>query len=1853
MASASWLNPRNRAIGLAQAVSEFVADLSDEQKREFRMKQLESLPPKDKDIIAAIAEIHEVAAPNQASNVLRFEPRMTNFLKAVQEFASLQDDTPAKLLSPKAGDVWLLVRLTFTRLARTPRWLEAVSELFMGSCRSSPFDMKLSSFDSHSEQLRWCLCQYYFIVVRICHYLFLLQPRPGHAETISFSADSTMMRNKSALEKCTVSVNEEMATLKRQHQPSNPIDCTEPELGLEKYVDYLQLLGMHINYDYITTWTKIWKLGSTSLFAFEPSYERFTDCSGSSTLLYSGNRGAGKSVILANMVHNLSQRYCQIPAAFCFFRSDEVDYPQALVILRAIFHQVLKGLLLTSYASHVPNGLRGLSTIPDNIEDVTSCLQVALEAAGKTYLILDGLDECQRSERTKVIEVLKTLQTQFSLSICLSTRPGALTDIGWTNLHLINIPKDNPDVSYYIDLETSRLLKNGKLRIADPALELLIRSALTTAAKGNFVRAKKSMELLCAQKTDSDMVRLLADFREDSNGIDTEAMQSISPTPHAPIAPSGFTDSAYASASLMDNNNKNTNDGPAVDESLQGLDDPTIDDSATEYSDVSSTTFSRKQLYIQELAKDLYNKISFQAVDLGQDHRIDISATLPRLLKAFALKIGYCATTQIHRDVMAFVHRHRSGITAAFLDICLSQREMEPQEIACPTPVEVEPMDVIYPSQAEVEPREIQGQPRGMSLNEVMALWEQSEDREQTLIVDGLDNLELLETEEEDEYEETDIWVAAYRDFAPGTEAYSWLMTQLQRNMDSVLEEPTAIQLIRDQVLSSVPSPHRISRSVSSESCGVLFDLDWDIIEFFDSQEFSKSPDEVLSVVVTLTGSPSDAQASNCTQFLKQTWPTTGDMILRLIRGLLRLEGGHTHECRLPDHTTLTAWINGSKVMVQANGSAASISETGEQLAWLGAALRSSPHPNGLSYCTPSIRSMHQDPEMPQAVVCVIGFELEQLLEPPDNSNGHCWHGIFKNPTLVKGFPILPKVERNTGLEIPLNIMAGLARADRVDQFNGKVYIKGFSTMLVPTKQSKEVVYWHLIYNEDGSRISYLDDNLNRDVLAGTPDLTAHRHVLGWCSEARFYSGSSQAQYHVRHSELPKLHSGCALAGTVITLGRMITGGHSFELGIKDTPIHVARNGYIPRLKWISSKFFLLWDEADKRGWLTNGTSVLLHVVRASLAYDSTDKFQSAFLFKAGDLQESTKPFTSDSAIDVLINSKNLALKLYPEKNGFITLRDRVDQYYNLLEKMLDHQAYITSRHTGSLEGMPRKNLEGWDFEDLSANRDPLHPRLVTLEPAGKGWVDLTRDLQAVTLAGSGFGELIRPAGPALCDYWSQLPRHRYLLACSISDMEDVVRDHRSSESDHTRLSDNLIWHNAVDISGKCQCGDDARHHGEPVHVAFPSALSHKLFPNKSPIKLSGAAVFGHNPGFSWTWGDTGPPTQQQSKQEIGVRYVLDKADKDSGIGESLGASSSESHASPIPSSSISRAPLSLRKSNTAPPSVRNIYSRNEYTVGILCALAVELKAVRALFDQRHQHLPSVIGDNNQYALGEMARHMVVATSLPAGEYGTNAAASAVSDMMRSFTSIQFCLLVGIAGGAPSEDNDIRLGDVVVSLPTQTYPGVIQYDLGKENEGSEFEVTGVLQRPPRILTNAISKIRSDPDIGVDALNPHLTSIVESLPAYGNPGQELDVLSRAACTRRTCKPDCTHLEQRLPRLTAEPMIHYGLVASGNRVVKDATLRDQLSRKHGVLCFEMEAAGVMNRAGCLVIRGICDYSDAQKNKIWQNYAAAVAAAYTKLLLSAVAVNNDLGGDNVRTDGAPMFKKRRMNSGNEGCD
>ena len=101
----------------------------------------------------------------------------------------------------------------------------------------------------------------------------------------------------------------------------------------------------------------------------------------------------------------------------------------------------------------------------------------------------------------------------------------------------------------------------------------------------------------------------------------------------------------------------------------------------------------------------------------------------------------------------------------------------------------------------------------------------------------------------------------------------------------------------------------------------------------------------------------------------------------------------------------------------------------------------------------------------------------------------------------------------------------------------------------------------------------------------------------------------------------------------------------------------------------------------------------------------------------------------------------------------------------------------------------------------------------------------------------------------------------------------------------------------------------------------------------------------------------------------------------------------------------------------------------------------------------------------------------------------------------------------------------------------------------------------------------------------------------------------------ACNRDRLLKPTSHQDRKT-------IIHYGTIASGNRVIKDAKTRDQLSSElNGVLAFEMEAAGITDGFSCLVIRGICDYADSHKQKKWQSYAATTAAAYAKELLLTI--------------------------------
>jgi nucleoside phosphorylase len=301
--------------------------------------------------------------------------------------------------------------------------------------------------------------------------------------------------------------------------------------------------------------------------------------------------------------------------------------------------------------------------------------------------------------------------------------------------------------------------------------------------------------------------------------------------------------------------------------------------------------------------------------------------------------------------------------------------------------------------------------------------------------------------------------------------------------------------------------------------------------------------------------------------------------------------------------------------------------------------------------------------------------------------------------------------------------------------------------------------------------------------------------------------------------------------------------------------------------------------------------------------------------------------------------------------------------------------------------------------------------------------------------------------------------------------------------------------------------------------------------------------------------------------------------------------------------------------------------SHDDYTVACICPMGIELAPVEAMLDEIHQNLPSS-RDKNGYTLGRMGAHNVVIAVMP--ETGNNSAATVATQLLNDFRSIRFGLLVGIGGGIPGEDeNDIRLGDIVVSKPTATFGGVVQFDIGKILSNGQFERTGTLGKPPAVLMTNVNKLEAQHRREGNHISEHLSTMLQKFPnmeeEYVYPGIENDQLFEASYDHKsgkTCRLcDLSKVVDRPPRKSAAPRIHYGTIGSSNKLVKDSKTRDKLRQGLGILCVEMEAAGLMDQFSCLVIRGICDYADSHKNKQWQPYAAATAAAYTKELLSII--------------------------------
>ncbi|KAF3317189.1 hypothetical protein TWF173_000436 [Orbilia oligospora] len=317
-----------------------------------------------------------------------------------------------------------------------------------------------------------------------------------------------------------------------------------------------------------------------------------------------------------------------------------------------------------------------------------------------------------------------------------------------------------------------------------------------------------------------------------------------------------------------------------------------------------------------------------------------------------------------------------------------------------------------------------------------------------------------------------------------------------------------------------------------------------------------------------------------------------------------------------------------------------------------------------------------------------------------------------------------------------------------------------------------------------------------------------------------------------------------------------------------------------------------------------------------------------------------------------------------------------------------------------------------------------------------------------------------------------------------------------------------------------------------------------------------------------------------------------------------------------------------------------------EITVAIFCALPEESVAVKYTLDQEFQCRLESGPPKYVYSFGQIKEHKVVIARPP--QIGKVNAAQLAAAISLQFSNLRFALMIGIGAGIPDK-RDIRLGDIAVSIPRDNHPGVLEYDFGKAGKDGII-LKGSLNKPPTILLSADGQLEEDERMNKRPFQRILKRITKQ-PEYERPNATTDVLFNPTFHHVNEGGDCSGCEasnermviDRVSRESNNPVVHRGLILSGSLVVKNPEDRVLLRRdQKDAICYEMEAAGIMDEIPCLVVRGISDYADTHKQDEWKHYAAAAAAAYGRAILCKIYGRDLEGTSTIRETMGQIYTK-----------
>ncbi|KAI0197211.1 hypothetical protein EV127DRAFT_488688 [Xylaria flabelliformis] len=509
-----------------------------------------------------------------------------------------------------------------------------------------------------------------------------------------------------------------------------------------------------------------------------------------------------------------------------------------------------------------------------------------------------------------------------------------------------------------------------------------------------------------------------------------------------------------------------------------------------------------------------------------------------------------------------------------------------------------------------------------------------------------------------------------------------------------------------------------------------------------------------LATLVTITGTAFYAYATTCLDYLKETWPDTGELLLPILQKVIReiLDHPETTVRFVTEHDRL--WkisielsLNGILKLLT-EGPEAFVVDIIQQLCWLTATFSTPPSgEEGMVYCMSTVESI-PDVAWPEPILKLDTSFMKLLVD----EKNPCWLSIFSNAAIAYGFTI-PVRTNSIGLEMSVKHMAAIIGARHAGTFDGGIVIKGFSSMFLPI----------LSYDKGVKRCP------NRSLLpiVDFTSLETARCFIGWNSVVEIQVGDDINNFdNLEFSDATEVKSTLQIPRASVGFQQFGLAQIDVTFGKRDGKCHFQRSSSYRRIVSASEKMFItLFDTGERRGYLVAASRILLHILRHRIS-----------LGRGGVPASKVKIVSTESITETLL--ENAKLRLSSEEHEPLFLDDVVSEIWSILE-LLQAQSISAERNDKlEIHATWQERLLGYEYMAIVEDWSPMPLKELEIHRTCGGWPRLVRDVNGLVLLANGFGDLIRPIDnqEILCHRWKTLPRNKDYIAIPVKVLLSLYR---------------------------------------------------------------------------------------------------------------------------------------------------------------------------------------------------------------------------------------------------------------------------------------------------------------------------------------------------------------------------------------------------------------------------------------------------------------------------------------------